>query len=57
MVYCVLSEIGRQLFDAAPEPKTFETISGAGHNDTTQVGGRAYFARIRRFLDEVAPNR
>ena len=47
--------LGRSLFDAAPEPKAFETIRGAGHNDTVEVGGRAYFERIRRFLDEVAP--
>ena len=47
--------LGRRLFDAAPEPKGFETISGAGHNDTTEVGGRRYFRRIREFLDEVAP--
>lgn len=46
---------GRQLFEAAPEPKTFETLHGAGHNDTTLIGGRAYFERIRRFLDEVTP--
>jgi fermentation-respiration switch protein FrsA (DUF1100 family) len=50
-------ELGRQLFEAAPEPKSFETLRGAGHNDTVMVGGRAYFARIRRFLDEVAPER
>ncbi len=48
-------ELGRRLFNDAPEPKTFETIAGAGHNDTTLVGGRPYFERIRRFLDEVAP--
>ncbi len=48
-------ELGQQLFDAAPEPKTFETIPGAGHNDLTQVGGRRYFERIREFLDNVAP--
>jgi fermentation-respiration switch protein FrsA (DUF1100 family) len=47
--------LGRRLFDAAPEPKAFETIRGAGHNDTVEVGGRAYFERIRRFLDEIAP--
>jgi pimeloyl-ACP methyl ester carboxylesterase len=46
---------GRRLFELAPEPKQFETISGAGHNDTVQVGGRPYFARIAQFLDEVAP--
>jgi len=50
-------ELGQRLFDAAPEPKAFVTIHGAGHNDLTQVGGRPYFDRIREFLDEVAPQR
>jgi fermentation-respiration switch protein FrsA (DUF1100 family) len=48
-------KLGRRLFEAAPEPKAFETIAGAGHNDTIWVGGRPYFERIGRFLDEVAP--
>jgi fermentation-respiration switch protein FrsA (DUF1100 family) len=48
-------DLGRRLFDLAPQPKSFEVIRGAGHNDTTAVGGRAYFERIARFLDEVAP--
>ena len=48
-------ELGKRLFRAAPEPKAFETIRGAGHNDTVEVGGRPYFERIRRFLDEVTP--
>jgi fermentation-respiration switch protein FrsA (DUF1100 family) len=48
--------LGRRLFEAAPEPKEFETILGAGHNDTTMIGGRAYFERIRRFIDTVAPD-
>jgi len=47
--------LGRELFGAAPEPKAFETLAGAGHNDTVQVGGRPYFERIRRFLDTVTP--
>jgi fermentation-respiration switch protein FrsA (DUF1100 family) len=47
--------LGQRLFAAAPEPKAFETIAGAGHNDTTLVGGARYFERIRRFLDKVAP--
>ncbi len=47
--------LGRRLFEAAHSPKTFETIRGAGHNDTVQIGGRSYFERIRTFLDEVAP--
>jgi fermentation-respiration switch protein FrsA (DUF1100 family) len=48
-------ELGQRLFEIAPEPKAFETIRGAGHNDLTQVGGRPYFERIREFLQEVAP--
>ena len=47
-------ELGRRLYEQAPEPKAFEVIPGAGHNDTTQVGGRRYFARIARFLDEIS---
>lgn len=46
--------LGLRLFEAAPEPKAFETLEGAGHNDTVTVGGRAYLERIRRFLDENA---
>ena len=48
-------DLGRRLFDAAPSPKVFETLRGAGHNDTVQVGGTPYLARIGRFLDEVSP--
>lgn len=47
--------LGRRLYALAPEPKQFETIVGADHNDTVEVGGRVYFDRIGRFLDEVAP--
>jgi pimeloyl-ACP methyl ester carboxylesterase len=49
--------LGRRLFEMAPGPKAFETIRGAGHNDTTLVGGPPYFARIGRFLEQVAPER
>ena len=47
--------LGEKLFAAAKEPKTFETLRGARHNDTVRVGGAAYLARIRDFLDRVAP--
>jgi pimeloyl-ACP methyl ester carboxylesterase len=47
--------LGRALYEAAPGPKSFTTIRGAGHNDTVQVGGQPYFDRIGRFLDEVVP--
>ncbi len=48
-------ELGRRLFELAPGPKQFEVIAGADHNDTTLLGGRAYFERIAVFLDLVAP--
>ena len=48
-------KLGQRLFEMAPEPKFFQIIPGAGHNDTTFVGGGPYFERIGRFLDEVAP--
>jgi fermentation-respiration switch protein FrsA (DUF1100 family) len=51
----VAFRLGRGLFERAPEPKSFETIPGASHNDTIEVGGRPYFQRIGAFLDEVAP--
>ena len=48
-------EMGIQLFDASPEPKAFETVAGAGHNDTVRVGGRRYFQRIREVLAPACP--
>ena len=48
-------ELGQKLHKAAPEPKAFETLANAGHNDTVAVGGAPYFERIGAFLDEVAP--
>lgn len=41
---------GQKLFHAAREPKTFYTISGAGHNDTYVVGGEPYWQAWERFL-------
>ena len=43
-------ELGRRLFEAADEPKTFYTIAGAGHNDTYDEGGEPYLAALERFL-------
>jgi len=44
---------GRELFLAAPEPKEFVTISGAGHNDTYFVGGDEYFSKFRDFIEKL----
>jgi len=46
--------LGRRLYEAAPEPKRFHEVPGAGHNETYLVGGAAYFAAIREFVTECA---
>lgn len=43
-------ELGKRLFAAANEPKTFYEIQGADHNDTYEVGGKEYFERLSRFI-------
>jgi fermentation-respiration switch protein FrsA (DUF1100 family) len=45
--------LGREVFDAAPVPKYFYVIEGADHNNTYQVGGRAYFQRLTQFIRGV----
>lgn len=47
-------EQGKKVFDAAPEPKKFFTIAGAGHNDTYIVGGENYFRQLKEFIDKTA---
>jgi len=44
---------GKRLYTAAPEPKKFYTIRGAGHNDTYIVGGEEYFATLKCFLAKL----
>lgn len=48
---------GRRVFEAAPEPKRFFTIPGAGHNDTYIVGGEAYWDAVGDFLRTLPPPR
>lgn len=45
---------GQALFAAAPEPKTWVPIPGAGHNDTYTVGGVAYFRRLAAFASGLS---
>lgn len=46
-------ELGRRLYEAAPGPKSWLSLPGAGHNDTYLVGGEVYFRAIREFLDSL----
>ena len=43
-------ELGRELFAAIPEPKTFVPIPGGDHNDTAAPDPQAYWAAIDRFV-------
>ena len=45
--------LGRKLYDAAAQPKEFYDIDGAGHNDTTRVGGAPYYAKLQSFINKV----
>ena len=42
--------IGRELFEAAREPKEWFPLPGADHNDLPWIGGRAYLEKIDAFL-------
>jgi hypothetical protein len=44
---------GLELYEAAPEPKEFVTLEGAGHNDTYVMGGEAYFQKLRSFVQNL----
>lgn len=43
-------ELGRRLYEAAPEPKEFYEVKGSAHNSTYVVGGKPYFEALRRFV-------
>tara|TARA_B100001123_G_C14430883_1_gene678655 strand:- start:194 stop:484 length:291 start_codon:yes stop_codon:yes gene_type:complete len=41
---------GRKLYEAANEPKRFQVLEGAAHNDTYEVGGEKYWRTIETFI-------
>lgn len=41
--------LGQALFAAAPEPKSFWIVPGAGHNDIIETAGADYRQRLRSF--------
>lgn len=43
---------GRRLYEAAPEPKVWYPVLGAGHNDTYLLGGEVYFHKLANFVAE-----
>ena len=46
-------KLGRSLFKAAPEPKWFIEIPGAGHNDLVEVAGSSYRERLHEFYGHL----
>jgi uncharacterized protein len=45
---------GRKLFGAANEPKQFQVLYGAGHDDTYVAGGAAYWGTLSEFIGELS---
>ncbi len=41
--------MGKELFEAANEPKRLWAVEGAGHNDIVETAGPAYAARLKEF--------
>ena len=46
-------KLGRSLYDAAPEPKRFIEIPGAGHNDLVEVAGSTYREKLHEFYGHL----
>ncbi|MDA0264356.1 MAG: alpha/beta hydrolase [Chloroflexi bacterium] len=44
---------GRKLYEAANQPKQFQTLEGAGHNDTYEAASEQYCGAIESFLAEI----
>jgi hypothetical protein len=50
-------KLGRVLYEAANEPKTWFPIAGADHNDLPGVGGKTYLDGIQGFLQRQVRGR
>ncbi len=50
-------ELGRRLYEAAPEPKEFYEVKGSPHNSTYIAGGKPYFEALRRFVASCRSSR
>lgn len=44
------SQMGRELFERAQQPKQFYSIPFAGHNDTYDIGGAEYWQQWKNFI-------
>jgi len=48
-----LHRLGRELYEAAPSPKTLWTVPGGDHNDLRETAGPEYRERLRRFYETL----
>ena len=48
-------DLGRQVFEAAPEPKRWYIVPGADHNDVPFVGGDPYYREMLDFIQSIIP--
>jgi hypothetical protein len=46
-------KLGRDLYSAAPEPKSFWTVAGAHHNDLLEVAGDQYREHLSAFYSSL----
>ncbi len=46
-------ELGRALFESAPESKTFWTVPGADHNNLLETAGRSFGERLREIYESI----
>lgn len=46
-------QMGKDLFERAPQPKQFYSIPGAGHNDTYTIGGKGYWRQWQDFVQTL----
>jgi fermentation-respiration switch protein FrsA (DUF1100 family) len=47
-------DLGKALFDVAPEPKTLWTVHNAGHNNLLEFCGTLYIERLREFYGGIS---
>lgn len=45
--------MGRAVFEAAPEPKSFLEVKGAGHMECASKGGDLFYGAVNAFMDDA----
>jgi uncharacterized protein len=48
--------LGQALYAAAPSPKEFWVVEGAGHNDILETAGPRYREKLANFYTDLAAN-